>query len=81
MSAETRTQTPPKVALAAPKYAAGFAILHWVVALLLVTSFMTTEARTPLTGTSREVVQGAHIQLGLLFLDMSRAIKEIAKVI
>jgi cytochrome b561 len=68
MANETKVQGPPKAAQRPPRYAAGFAVLHWIVAALLVAVYVTTEARAALAGTTREMAQAIHIQLGLLFL-------------
>lgn len=57
--------TPPQ---RAPRYSFGFSVLHWVVAALLLAVYVVTEARAAMTGTTREALQAAHIQLGLLFL-------------
>jgi cytochrome b561 len=66
--AEKAAKTVPKPTPYAPRYARGFAVLHWLVALLLVVAYALTEARAAMTGLQHEWLRAAHIQAGLLFL-------------
>lgn len=61
-------QTGAKPVQRTPRYSTGFAVLHWIAAALLLAVYVVTEARAAMTGTTREVLQAVHIQLGLLFL-------------
>lgn len=67
---EAAAKTSPKIepATPGPRYTRGFAVLHWLVAGLLVAAYVITETRAAVTGLAQEVLQVAHIQLGLLLL-------------